>query len=92
MPLRPESEQPLAGMPDEYAELHPDERPGHWGWHGEWGRTARIAGLVVAVILCLMLTATHYNLSGAGWLLLFAFFLVVGVAWDMYRHRHSWRR
>lgn len=92
MALKPDSERPGAGLPDEYAEHHPDERPGDWGWHGEWGRAARIAGLVVAVILCLMITATHYNLSGAGWLLLFAVGLVVGVGWDMHRSRNTWRR
>ena len=58
------SEQPDLSLPDDYKAHHPDEHPTDWGWHGEWGRAARVGGWVVAIILLLMMTATHYNRAG----------------------------
>lgn len=92
MALNPHSEQPDLSLPEDYKAHHPDEHPTDWGWHGEWGRAARIAGWIVAIILVLMVTATHYNHSGTFWLLLFAAIIVVGEIWDIQRRRNSWRQ
>lgn len=91
MALEPHSEDPHLGMPEDYARVHPTERPSDWGWHGEWGRTARVAGWIVAVILLLMITATHYNFSGAAWLIAIAAGLVTALTWDTHRRWDSWR-
>ena len=64
MALKPGSEPPDTGAPEDYVHDHPREHPSDWGWHGEWGRWARVAGWVCVIILLLMITATHYN--GAG--------------------------
>jgi hypothetical protein len=90
--LRPNSEEPDLGAPEDYSAHHPNEHPEDWGWHGEWGRAGRIAGYVVAIILVIMLTATHYNQSGTGWLLLFAFAILVILGWDIHRRRNAWRK
>lgn len=92
MALNPHSEKPDLGSPPDYAEHHPEEHPEDWGWHGEWGRAARIGGWLVAIILIVMVTATHYNQSGTFWLLLFAAGLIVALAYDMYRRHYSWRK
>lgn len=91
MALNPPSEDRYAGMPEDYARDHPSDQPSDWGWHGEWGRTSRIAGWVVTVILLLMITATHYNFSGAAWLLAIAAALVAALTWDTHRRKSTWR-
>jgi hypothetical protein len=90
--LDPHSETPDLSLPDDYHEDHPNEHPTDWGWHGEWGRASRVAGWIVAIILVVMLTATHYNWSGAFWLLLFAAFIIGGLIWDGYRRNNAWRK
>jgi hypothetical protein len=90
--LDPHSEQPDLSVPDDYHSHHPDEHPTDWGWHGEWGRVARIAGWVVVVILLLMVTATHYNAAGAGGLILFAVALATVLIWDIQRRKNAWRQ
>jgi hypothetical protein len=90
--LNPHSEQPDLGSPPDYASHHPEEHPEDWGWHGEWGRAARVGGWVVAIILLLMATATHYNGQGTLFLSLFAAALVAMLLWDRQRRKNSWRQ
>ena len=92
MALDPHSEEPDLSLPEDYHHDHPDEHPTDWGWHGEWGRASRIAGWVVAIILLLMITATHYNRSGNAWLIIFAAGLIGGLIWDAQRRKNAWRR
>jgi len=89
--LNANSEQPDLSLPDDYKADHPDEHPTDWGWHGEWGRAARVGGWVVVAILLLMITATHYNEQGTLFLLLLAGALVVMLIWDRQRRKNSWR-
>jgi Protein of unknown function (DUF2631) len=90
--LKPGSEPHDVGAPADYTHEHPGEHPSDWGWHGEWGRTARIAGWVVVAILLLMITTTHYNGSGAAALILFAAGIVGALLYDIQRRRTSWRK
>jgi Protein of unknown function (DUF2631) len=90
--LKPGSEPQDLGAPEDYTHEHPGEHPSDWGWHGEWGKSARVAGWVVVVILLLMMTTTHYNGSGLFWLGLFAAGIVLALLWDMQRRRTSWRK
>lgn len=92
MALRPGSEQPDVGAPEDYSEQHPADHPSDWGWHGEWGRWARIGGWSVVVILILMITTTHYNGQGTLWLILFAAGIIGSLIWDINRRRTSWRQ
>jgi hypothetical protein len=90
--LNPHSEPPDLSLPDDYKRDHPDEHPSDWGWHGEWGRAARISGWVVAIILLLMITATHYNEQGTLFLSLTAGAIVLALLWDRHQRKNSWRR
>lgn len=92
MALDPHSEQRDLSLPDDYKHDHPDEHPEMWGWHGEWGRGARGAGWVVAAILLLMITATHYNGMGTLFLSIFAAAIVVSLLWDRHRRKNAWRQ
>lgn len=91
MALKPGSEQPELGAPEDYVEDHPAEHPSDWGWHGEWGRAARVGGWVVVLILLVMITATHYNGTGTVALSITAGLLVIALVWDIHRRRTSWR-
>jgi hypothetical protein len=90
--LDPHSEPPDLSLPDDYHHDHPDEHPTDWGWHGEWGRAAHIAGWVVAIILLLMMTATHYNDQGTLFLGITAGAIIVALLWDIRRRKYSWRQ
>ena len=92
MALKPGSEPANTGSPDDYAEHHPNEHPSDWGWHGEWGRAARITGWIVVAILVVMITATHYNGTGTLSLIAVAAGLVIVLLWDINRRRTSWRQ
>lgn len=91
MALGSDSEQTDLSLPKDYQADHPSEHPTDWGWHGEWGRAARIAGWVVAAILLVMITATHYNESGTAWLVFFAACIVVALLIDMHARKRRWR-
>ena len=80
------------GEPADYTHSHPAETAEDWGWHGEWGKAARIGGWVSAVILILMATATHYNKAGQVALFAFAAALVFALIWDATHRRTSWRK
>jgi len=90
--LKPGSEPPDTGAPEDYAHDHPREHPSDWGWHGEWGRWARVAGWVCVIILLLMITATHYNGAGAVALTATAALIVIALVWDIQRRRTAWRK
>ena len=92
MALGPHSEPQDLSLPEDYKHDHPDEHPTDWGWHGEWGRAARVAGWIVAAILLLMITATHYNDQGTLWLSIFAGGIIVGLIADRQRRKNAWRR
>jgi uncharacterized membrane protein len=90
--LNPHSEKPDLTLPEDYKHDHPNEHPEDWGWHGEWGRAARIGGWVVVIVLLLMMTATHYNLQGALFLGLTALGIAAGLVWDHQRRKNAWRQ
>lgn len=73
--------------------VHGDhEQPSDWGWHGEFGKWARVAGWIVMLILLVMCTATMYNHSGPMWLIIIAAGLFVMLLWDIQRRKYSWRK
>jgi len=90
--LKPGSEAKDLASPEDYRVDHPREHPEMWGWHGEWGKSARGGGFVVAAILLLMITATHYNGMGTLWLCIFAAAIVVIMFWDHHRRKNAWRK
>lgn len=92
MALAPDSEPTGTGEPADYARGHPAEDPKQWGWHGEWGRGARIGGWVVAAILLLMTTATNYQFEYHLTLRLLAAGLIAVLVRDRIRRRNQWRR
>jgi Protein of unknown function (DUF2631) len=76
---------------DDEAPAHRHERPEDWGWHGEFGRWARVAGWLCAALLVVLNLTTHYNESGGIWLDVLAGLLVLLLIRDWYRRRNAWR-
>jgi hypothetical protein len=70
---------------------HRHERPEDWGWHGSWGKWARIGGWACVVILCLLNVTTYYNTAQAPWLYGSVAVLVFLLIRDRYRRRNAWR-
>jgi hypothetical protein len=70
---------------------HRHEQPGDWGWHGSWGKTARIGGWVCVVILCLINVTTYYNTAQAPWLYGTAGILALILIRDRYTRKNAWR-
>ena len=68
------------------------ERPEDWGWHADLSKLARIGGYISIVLLAIGLTATHYNASGTGALLITIGVLVLGLVVDRRQRKASWRR
>jgi hypothetical protein len=70
---------------------HRHEQPEDWGWHGSWGKGARVAGWVSVIILCLTNVTTYYNTAQAPWLYGIAAILVLILIRDRYRRKNAWR-
>ncbi len=67
------------------------ERPADWGWNGEWGVWARVAGWVSVGLLILLNFTWHYNEVGSIWLWGIAALLVLLLIRDWYRRKNAWR-
>lgn len=72
-------------------EPHRHERPEDWGWHGELGRWARVAGWLSVIVLCLFNVTTYYNTAQSPWLYGFAGLLVLLLIRDRFRRKNAWR-
>lgn len=71
-----------------------DDDPRIWGWHHSGdGKTSRIAGVIVAVIIALMAIGNHDGFVEDLWLFVVAAILLVMVLISVSSRRKStWRR
>jgi hypothetical protein len=90
--LSPDSEELGAGTTTDYERDHPHDDPRQWGWHGQWGRGARISGWVVVGILLVMNTATNYQAEYHITLWLLAAGMAAALIVDRVRGRTAWRK
>jgi hypothetical protein len=67
------------------------DRPEDWGWHGEFGRAARISGWVSAALLVLLNFTSRYSRTEMIWVDGFAALLVLMLILDWRRRRNAWR-
>jgi Protein of unknown function (DUF2631) len=87
----------MAEHADPHAEQHTDvvphrhERPEDWGWHGEFGKWARVAGWLSAIVLCLFNVTTYYNTAQSPWLYGIVAALVFLLVRDRFRRKNAWR-
>jgi hypothetical protein len=67
------------------------ERPEDWGWHGESGKAARIAGWAMAVLLLVLIFGNHRGKVEDLWLIGSAALLIGSLLWDIRRRKNAWR-
>ena len=67
------------------------ERPEDWGWHGEAGRTGRVFGWILAVVLLTLMVGNHEGRVEDIYLVLASATLIVTLLWDIRRRKNSWR-
>ncbi len=74
-------------------EVDPHEEPSvDWGWHGHFPRLSKVAAIVTAIILLLILTTAHYTNTEVVWLVGIAIGLVAWIVMGTVTRRNSWRR
>ncbi|AHI00646.1 DUF2631 domain-containing protein [Kutzneria viridogrisea] len=69
-----------------------DEPSAEWGWHGQFPKATRIAGLLTALALLGMLIGNHRGHIEDIYLVATAAVIVIALIWDRIRSRTSWRR
>jgi uncharacterized membrane protein len=67
------------------------ERPEDWGWHGETGKTGRIAGWVMIVPLLVLTFGNHRGQVENLWLIGAALVILVMLLRDSRRRKNAWR-
>jgi Protein of unknown function (DUF2631) len=67
------------------------ERPEDWGWHGEAGKTGRVLGYLMIVLLLVMLVGNHEGRVEDLWLIGSALILAIALIWDSRRRKNAWR-
>jgi Protein of unknown function (DUF2631) len=67
------------------------ERPEDWGWHGEFGRWARVGGWLSTALLILLNFTSRYSRTEMIWVDGFAALLVLMLLLDWRRRKNAWR-
>ena len=69
-----------------------DEPSAEWGWHGSFPNATRIAGVVSALILLVLLIGPYQTHLQDIWVVIVALVILVGVVHQIVRRRKAWRR
>ncbi len=72
--------------------VDPDEEPSvDWGWHATFPNGTKIAGVITAIALVLMLIGHPTSWTEILFMVAPAAAILAGVAWSVRRGRDSWR-
>ena len=69
-----------------------DEPSAEWGWHGSFPNGTRIAGVVVAIILVVLLLGPYQSHLQDFWLVLIAIGIVAVIVRGTVKRRNAWRK
>ncbi len=69
-----------------------DEPSAEWGWHGSFPNGTRIAGVVVAILLLVLLIGPYQVHLQDFWLIPIALGIVVMIVYGAVKRRNDWRK
>jgi hypothetical protein len=69
-----------------------DEPSAEWGWHGGFPNGVRIAGVVSAIVLLLLMIGPYQTHLQDFWIVIIALVILGGVVFDTVRRRKAWRK
>ncbi|MFR9805684.1 DUF2631 domain-containing protein [Pseudonocardia sp. RS010] len=82
----------MASSSRELAKVDPaDEPSAEWGWHGTFPKATSIAGIVVAIVLCLLLIGHSTSVTEILFTVIPAAVIFFGVLYGNLRRRKDWR-
>jgi len=69
-----------------------DEPSAEWGWHGTFPNGQRIAGVVVAIVLVLLIFGPYQSRTQDLWMLPIALGILVLIVRGSMKRRDAWRK
>ena len=69
-----------------------DEPSAEWGWHGAFPNALRIAGVIVAIILLLLVFGPYQSRLQDFWMVPMALGLLALIVWGTVKRRNDWRK
>jgi lysylphosphatidylglycerol synthetase-like protein (DUF2156 family) len=73
--------------------VDPNDEPGlRWGWHGSFPNGMRIAGVVVAIILLVLLFGPYQSRLQDFWMIPIAVGILALILRGTVKRRHAWRK
>jgi hypothetical protein len=69
-----------------------DEPSAEWGWHGSFPNATRIAGVVVAIIILVLLIGPYQTRLQDFWGIAIAFGILAAIIYGTVKRRHDWRK
>jgi hypothetical protein len=69
-----------------------DEPSAEWGWHGSFPNGQRIAGVVTAIVLLLLLLGPYQTHLQDWWMIPIALGILGLIVWGSVKRRNDWRK
>lgn len=69
-----------------------DEPSAEWGWHGSFPNGTRIAAIVVAILLPLLLIGHHVSWTEIVWMVVPSLIIIGALIRGAVKQRNAWRR
>ena len=69
-----------------------DEPSAEWGWHGSFPNGLRIAGVVVAIILFVLIIGPYQSRLQDFWIVFIALGLLALIVRGTIKRRNAWRK
>ena len=70
-----------------------DEPSAEWGWHGSFPNATRVAGVVVAIVLLVLLIGPYQGRLQDFWMIPIALGILAVIVWrTVKRRRDDWRK
>ena len=69
-----------------------DEPSAEWGWHGTFPNVTRIAGVLVAIVILVMMIGPYQNRLQDFWMVPIALGIIIVIVRGTIKRRNDWRK